>query len=157
MASRYFNWKALGQAAAAGSVVLSLLFVGYEIRQNTAVARASAAQAFTQQIVDLNAVLIAEGFPQLNARMIEGELRDGFSSAEQFQIDVTHLSLLRIWESMYRAVQEGLVDPELLVPLSGSGPSPWTLPYFVQSWPQYRGAFTEDFARYFERARGLED
>lgn len=153
--SKTVNWNSIGRFIAAASVVISLLFVGYEIRQNTAVARATAAQAFTQQIVDLNAILISEGFPVLNARMVEGAIRADFSTAEQFQIDVTHLSLLRIWESLYRGVQEGIVDDTMLDPLSGDGPGPWTLPYFVESWPQYRGSFTDDFAIFFEEARKL--
>jgi len=149
------DWKLVGQILAAAGVVLSLLFVGYEIRQNTSVARTTAAQAFTQQIIDLNAILVTEGFPELNARMADGELRRDFTSAELLQIDVTHLSLLRIWESLYRAVQEGIVDEDLLDPVGGAGPSPFSLPYFTESWPSYRGAFTEDFALFFEVRLGL--
>ncbi len=149
------DWKTVGQILAAASVVFSLLFVGYEIRQNTAVARMTAAQAFTQQIIDLNAILVTEGFPELASRMTDGELRKDFTPAELFQIDVTHLSLLRIWESVYRSVQERIVDEGLLDPVGGAGPSPFSLPYFEESWPLYRGAFTEDFAQFFEERVSL--
>ena len=147
--------KTMGQMLAAASVVLSLLFVGYEIRQNTSVARTAAAQAFTQQIIDLNAILVADGYPALNTRMAEGALRSDFNPDEQMIIDVTHMSLLRIWESYFRAVEAGIVDEEILNPLGGAGPSPFGHAYFVESWPFYRGGFTEDFASYFEGERGL--
>ena len=35
------------------------------------------------------------------------------------------------------------------------GPTPFQYPYFIESWPSYRGAFTEDFASYFEELVGL--
>ena len=147
--------KTIGQMLAAASVVMSLLFVGYEIRQNTAVARTAAAQAFTQQIIDLNAILVAEGYPALNTRMAEGALRADFNSDDQMRIDVTVMSLLRIWESLFRAVEVGIVDEELLNPIGGAGPSPFDYPHFIESWPFYRSGFTEDFAAYFEGRRGL--
>lgn len=149
------NWKALGQISAASGVVLSLLFVGYEIRQNTAVARMSAAQAFTQQIIDINAILMSDGFSDTNVRAMSGASRSEFAPEEQFELDMVMLSLLRVWESLFRSVEVGIVDAELLEPLGGSGPSPWTSPYFLESWPQYRDAFTGDFAEYFEQVRGL--
>ena len=147
--------KAIRETVGFLAVVASLVFVGWEIRQNTAVARAAAAQAFTQQIIDHNAILVAEGYPALNTRMAEGELRADFNSDDQMRIDVTAMSTLRIWESLFRGVQVGIVDEELLNPLGGAGPSPFDYPYFIESWPFYRGGFTEDFASYFEARRGL--
>ena len=146
--------KAVRGTLAALGVIASMVFVGTEIRQNTSVARMAASQAFTQQILDLNQVLIAEGFPELNAKMLQGELRADFSDAEQLQIDVTHLSLLRIWESLYRAVQVGIVEEDLLAPL-GEGPGPFGLAYFQELWQQYRSTFTDDFANFFEARIGL--
>ena len=145
----------LGQVLAAASVVLSLLFVAYEIRQNTAVARIAAAQAFTQHIIDLNQVLIADDMSELNSRILEGAVRSEFTPSERFKLDMAMLSLLRVWESSYRGVEAGILDREVLDPIGGAGPSPFGVAYFLESWPNYRGAFTEDFASYFEEQRGL--
>ena len=66
------NWNVIGQLVAGAGVVLSLMFVGYEIHQNTAVARMAAAQAFTQQIIDINAIIVSGDMPSLNTRLAAG-------------------------------------------------------------------------------------
>ena len=109
-----FNWNLLGQLLAAAGVVVSLIFVGYEIRQNTAVARSAAAQAFTQQIIDINAIIVSGDMPQINARLEAGGKRADFTPEEQFILDINLISLVRVWESLFRSVQEGIVEQELL-------------------------------------------
>ena len=106
--------KAIRETLAALGVIASMIFVGLEIRQNTAVARMVAAQTFTQQQLDLNQVIMTEGYPELNTRMIEGALRQDFSSGDQLRLDATNLSVIRIWESLYRSVQLGIQDEEML-------------------------------------------
>ena len=149
-----FSWQAAGQLLATVSVVLSLLFVGLEIRQNTAVARMTASQAFTQQLIDINQIVVTELYAPLNTRINAGELRDRFTAEEQLRIDVTLISILRIWESLYRAVQVGVTDPEMIDGLR-DGPGPFRNQYFRESWPFYRGTFTDDFAAFVEDALDL--
>lgn len=145
-----FNWNTIGQALGAAGVVLSLIFVGYQIRQNTAVARAAAAQAFTQQLVDINAVLIAGKAPLLNVRLMAGANRSDFTEEERFILDIDLISLVRIWESLYRSVQAGIVDEALLEPIGKHGQGPFFTPYFTESWKTYKSAFSDDFVAYFE-------
>ena len=153
-ASRRIGGRAIGQAIATLSVVLSLGFVGYEIRQNTATARIAVAQAFTQQLLDITPILTAERFLALNRRVVEGARREDFDVIEQGEIDIPLLGLLRIWESLFRAVQEDVADPEMLEAL-GDGPGPFRSDYFRDSWPYYRETFTDDFAEFVEESLGL--
>jgi hypothetical protein len=145
-----FNWNLLGQLLAAAGVVVSLIFVGYEIRQNTAVARSAAAQAFTQQIIDINAIIVSGDIPQINARLEAGGKRADFTPEEQFILDINLISLVRVWESLFRSVQEGIVERELLEPIAKRGQNPFFTPYFTQSWPRYKDTFSQDFVTYFE-------
>lgn len=144
------NWGIVSQVLVAASVVLSLILVAYEIRQNTSVAKVAAAQAFTQQIIDINAIIVSGDMPELNARLIAGEHRNEFTEDEQFMLDINLLSLIRVWESTYRAVRAGIVDEEILVPLGKRGVTPFFTPYFTKSWDTYRLNFTADFVTFFE-------
>lgn len=144
------NWNLLGQLLAAAGVVVSLTFVGYEIRQNTAVARSSAAQAFTQQIIDINAIIVSGDMPKFNTRLMSGKGRSDFTPEEQFILDINLISLVRVWESLFRSVQEGIVEQELLEPMAKRGQTPFFTTYFTQSWPIYKDTFSEDFVTYFE-------
>ena len=67
---------------------------------------------------------------------------------------MTLLSQLRIWESLYRSVESGLVDPDMLR-AALDGPGPFELEYFIESWPEYRVGFAPDFVVYFEARVGL--
>lgn len=148
------RWKALGQVLATLSVVLSLGFVGFEIRQNTVVARITASQVFTQQLIDINQIVITDLYAPLNTRINAGELRDDFTPDELLRIDVTIESILRIWESLYRSVQAGVTDPEMIEGLR-DGRGPFFNDYFRESWPDYKGAFTDDFVAFVEEALDL--
>jgi hypothetical protein len=144
------NWNVVGQIFAAAGVVVSLMFVGYEIRQNTAVARAAAAQAFTQQLIDINAIIVSGDMPQINTRLESGETRSRFTPEERFVLDINLISLVRVWESLFRSVQEGIIEQDLLEPMARRGQNPFFTPYFTESWSRYRSTFSEDFVAYFE-------
>lgn len=148
------NWNVISQLVAGAGVVLSLIFVGYEIRQNTAVARMAAAQAFTQEIIDINAIIVSGDMPSLNTRLAAGDSRSEFTAKEQFVLDINLISLVRVWESLYISVQAGIVDEEMLHPMAERGVTPFFTPYFTESWPNYKSVFTEDFVAYFESRLG---
>jgi hypothetical protein len=141
--------KAVRETLAALGVIASLVFVGMEIRQGTAVARIAAAQTMAEHQLGLNQVLISETMTDLNARLLAGDSREAFAPVEQLQLDATHLSVLRTWESLYTVVNEGIVDSSVLEGMS-QGLNPFGAPYVRESWPIYRGSFTEDFATYVE-------
>ena len=141
--------KAIRETLAALGVIASLVFVGMEIRQNNTVARMSAYQAFTQQLIDQSMLVIAGEYPALNARMTRGESREEFTLEETLHIDMVYMGLLRTWESLYRAVQLGVLDEEMLA-IIDSNVGPFRFAYFQESWSDFRTTFTEDFATFFE-------
>lgn len=77
-------------------------------------------------------------------------------SVDQSRLDATHLRVIRIWESLYSSAQVGIQLNQTLDAIT-DGPSPFEAPYFDESWPFYRGAFTEDVATYFEQLLELAE
>ena len=148
--------KAIRETLGFVAVVAGLVFVGMEIRQNTVVARMTASQVFTQQLIDLHQFVVTDLYAPLNSRIKAGELREDFTADELLRIDVTLMNLLRIWESLYRSVQAGVTDPEMIDGLR-DGPGPFFNDYFRESWPFYRGTFTEDFAAFVEGSLNLSN
>ncbi len=142
--------KSAVQILATGSVILSLGFVGYELRQNTSVARMGAYQAFADGVAERNHMLATDPIlTPLVTRVSAGAMPDEFSAVEQVRIRLNFAGLLRLWEGLYRSVQEGVLPSETLEVVGQGGA--FNNPYFRSIWPtRLRSSFTEDFVEFFE-------
>lgn len=144
---------ALREVLAAAGVVLSLIFVGYELRQNRQVARAAAVQAIADQSLDV--ILTWSSDPQsvqLLAQVLDGATPDAFSRDENAKLRLMFLALLRIAESRYRQAELGVVsDPTIF----GGAASVLNSPYLEARWADLRGSVAPDFAERFETQYGL--
>ena len=140
--------RGLGQIIGTAGVVLSLVFVGYEIRQNTQVARAATVQSLSDQSIE---ILLAWSLdPQaadLLGRVVAGQLPEQFSDAENVRLRLMYLTGLRSAEAGYRQLVLGLVgDSEWM----GGSAAMYRAPYLAQRWSEFRPAVAADFADWFE-------
>ena len=133
----------------AAGVILSLLFVGYEIRQNTAVARTEAFHSF---MADRSALLdIIATDPVLTpliARAVGGEQAESFDEVERLRLQVYFTRSIRNWEGLFTAVREGVLDDEVLGVVGGGGA--FDNDFFRAVWPSLRHRFAPDFVQFFE-------
>jgi hypothetical protein len=144
-----FSARAIGEVVAVLGVVLSLFFVGLQLRQNALVSRAGAYQEL--------GIAMAEGW---RLRASDRELNDLISAAGSTDPDVRSkltdsdvrrvwaytLSFLRIYQSAYLEVQQGLLRPEALEDLGLRGLKQSTL--LQNMWPSVRGQLSVEFADY---------
>lgn len=147
--------REIGEAVAILGVVLSLFFVGLQLRQNALVSRASAYQ-------DLG-IAMAEGW---RLRASDRELNDlvyragsadpddwsNLTDSDIRRVRAYLLSTLRIYQSAYLEVQEGLLRPEALEDLGIDGMRETSL--LQNMWPFVRGQLSVEFADYL--ASGLD-
>lgn len=144
----------LRQAAATLGVILSLVFVGYEIRQNTQVARAAAVQATIDQILQWQAASAAD--PEW-IRIIH-TLRSGGTFSDLSPIDQQKYhwivsSTVRITENRFRQMQMGVIDESDLGAGGGvSNPSWFRSPHFLEWWgsADRTESWAPDFLEFFE-------
>ncbi|MEE4175280.1 MAG: hypothetical protein V2I57_13590 [Xanthomonadales bacterium] len=135
-------------------VIVSLLFVGWEIRQNTKVARAAAIQATAEQILDWQAEVATDE----DAIRVFTALRSGVPFAELSPEDKQRYgwivsATVRIMENRYRQVQMGIIDPEDMGIAGGtSNPNWFRSPYFLEYWASLEpeGSWAPDFLEFFE-------
>ena len=131
-------------------VIAGIVFLGYEMRQNTQVARQEAYSSFAQSINDVNTTIMAS--PELAAiiaRASEGASRSEFSRAEQLQYDLAIIGLVRVFEGHYQSLEDDIVDESYFRTVS-TGTGPWAQAYFREYWPQVRPTFDPEFVEYFE-------
>jgi len=153
---RRIQWKEL---VAALGVVLSLLFVGYQIRQNTLVARGQTRQnlaTLNQQWLILQSQ-DAEFHELWRRAWIASDTT--LSSSDSARANFMMLLNLRRLENVYFQFSEGLVDESALRSY-GLQPSAAILsvyrgPRFRAYWEKTRESFHPGFVRFFEENVGL--
>jgi len=90
-------------------VLGGLLFVGYEIRQNTVQLRAESSRSITESVNDLNIGIYSDS--EFAAVLIKGtEDRAALSPVERYQFDMFQFSRLNIAEYVLDLEREGVSD-----------------------------------------------
>jgi hypothetical protein len=146
--------KAVRETLAALGVMASLVFVGWEIQQNTAVARAAGYEAFMAGITDHASMLAtADVLAPLVVRYEAGASPDDFTPEEQLRITLNYVVLIRNWEGLYRWVAEGIL-PRSTLDMVGAGGA-FGNDYFRSLWPSLRSSFAPGFVDFFEERVGL--
>jgi hypothetical protein len=139
--------RLLGQALGALGVILSLGFVAYEIRQNTAAVRSGTIQAISEQ-----------SFTSVAQPVENGELREALQAAttgdtltvdQRFHLDIWYTGLLRIQQNRYMQTQLGTLGEEAALFIGGRGGA-YALPAFQEYWEANRSGFPEEFAAWLE-------
>tara|TARA_B110000438_G_scaffold11103_1_gene11058 strand:+ start:44 stop:511 length:468 start_codon:yes stop_codon:yes gene_type:complete len=140
----------IAQVLAILGVIISLAFVGLEINQNTSLARNQAYLEYVESLKDLTLEIATdEALPGLIARLVEGEMEEGFSAEDNVRIPLFQNATVRVWEGLYRSWSAGYLPQEAVANIGGG-----TLlnnDYFRQkSWPAIKVHFSPDFVTFFE-------
>ena len=147
--------RALGEIIAVASVVLSLLFVGLQFRQSTIASKAAAYQELGIATSDLLQSLSDNGELSNLIGRAASTGPNGINSLTELElaraINWTE-GTLRLYETVYLQVQQGLLDPEALEYLGWAGFRGGTL--LKNMWPHVKDGMPSDFADYLESSLG---
>lgn len=138
------------------AVVASLVFVGVEIRQNTAVARTQArndlATLNQEWLMQLAADLdLSEDF---DAHFSYEEPRD-LSATEEIRANRVMVVLLRRLENAYLLFEEGLIPESALTSYGMQGPWFSSTQFRSVFWPSFKSAADPSFVEFAESTWGL--
>jgi hypothetical protein len=137
-------------------VLVSLVFVGMELRQNTLVARAQA----RSELATLDQEwLLALGQDPAAARAWRVYWYDDdlgpLSPVEESQAYYIMIAMIRRLETTYFHHQQGLIPREALANY-GMGSGVFASSRFrTEFWPVIRGNFDPEFVSFFESVQGL--
>ena len=137
---------------AAAGVVGSLIFVGLEVRQNTAAVRGATYQAISDASVGSAEWLATDEYIRaLMVRVTQGAVPDDFSEEDNLAVAGIYYSIIRRIENVYLQVNEGLISQTAYQHFRPGRGAFLAAPYFALVWPRYRNDFASDFVRFFER------
>lgn len=133
---------------AAGGVILSLLFVGLEIRDNTNAVRGATIQGISDQSIIVT-LAIAE-IPEMRSgysKILAGRDEE-LTPAEEDAVTQLYSAAMRISENRFRQLDLGVLDSPSSV---GGGSVLYRVPFFRAYWANRRSAYPDDFVDYVER------
>jgi hypothetical protein len=135
-------------------IIVSLIFVGLELRQNSAVARLEAHNSFITGMAEFsNQIAYDEEF---SAMMLRTYLEPGsITQLENLRFQSFYRSVIYLWYGLYQSVEEDILSDQYLS-LIGQG-GLFNHPVFKRQWETLRPAFNEDFVVFFEGLPWNED
>ena len=114
------------------AIVVSLIFVGLEVRQSAAATRGATQQALAAAARDASEALVADQeTADLTLRFLRSDDWSDFSEVERFQIVILFTTMLRVYESAHYQWRE-------------------SMPGLSKYWDERQDYFDESFQRYFE-------
>ena len=150
--------QALARAAATIGVILSLLFVGLELRQSRQLARAEVRQG----LADRNAQVISSisDNPELARAWLEMWGSSVSRGLELTAVDSTQaiyalFGMLRHVENVYLQYLEGVVDESVLTSYGFRRNSTLMLPQFETFWSDAKNRFDPRFVEALDTEYGL--
>jgi len=133
------------------AIVISLIFVGLEVRQSAAATRGATQQALADSAREASGALVGDQeTADLMLRFLSAADWSDFSEVERFRIVILFTTMLRVYESAYYQWSESNLAPEIWAgweaSLRGTAPMPGVAIY----WEERRHYFDERFQLYFE-------
>jgi len=129
------------------AVVAGLVFVGLEIRQNTAIARAETRQALTEQSLEsINALSTNEELGRQLDLWLWGD--DGHTDAcadGLHQVCRWVRGQVRILENAFLQYEEGLIDESVFLSYGWQDSPLIRSPHFAPWWRAIRSSYHPDF------------
>ncbi len=138
---------------AATGVILSLVFVGLEIRQNTLAVRSSTRQALSDSHRDLVlGSLLSEQHSALISRTFLGETSEGFTDHENTQLFGYYVVYISHLHNTYLQREAGVIDDEVFEAYGWKSPVIRT-PHFDEWSERALATVTPAFADFFRQWR----
>lgn len=148
------KYREAAELFAAVAVVVSLIFVGLELRQSTIASRASAYQEIGIATSEFWYILatnprLSDIFYAVNEGGVEA-YEELSASDRQLWINMT-VGSLRAYETVYLQVEQGLLEPEALTSLGYEGLR--NSEAFTFMWDDIKVHVDTSFATYIENSR----
>jgi len=141
------GWLEIGTTI---GVILSLVFVGMEIRQNTQAVKGATIEALAAQSIEfVTAWSTDEVMPGILGRVRDGALPEDLSADELSRVRLAYITGLRSYESRYWQFRLGILDEQAFEMLAGNAAF-WRTPMFRALWSSVRIQVGEEFAEFFE-------
>ena len=141
------DWGSIGELVAAIATVITLVYLSFQIRQNSMATHSASFHAISDSMNHIN-VAVAQ-VPDLARIWLSGAAdRSGLSEAERHQFDMICLSYFHVFETMHYQARKGAGDYALVKTEQRSLAGLLAMPGVREWWLDNPFAFSDDYRRY---------
>ena len=140
----------LGQTIAVVALLVSLIFVGIQIRQNTKATKAASHHAITDSFNQINSII---GTDPISARIWRLGLDDlgNLNEDEQMSFNFLCIAYMRVFETLYYQKHNGTIEAQLFNAEKRSIMWAATFPGFREWWATNEISFSDEFRAYVDQ------
>jgi len=137
----------IGEFVSALAVVISLLYLAIQIRQNTRSLRASAHQSITSHIAELNRTIVEHGEV---AAILEAGLTNpvGLSPADRRRFNAYNSARFRHYDNLYYQYRVGTLERSQWNGFDALLRTHLRQPGIVRWWEESSGFYSDEFVSY---------
>lgn len=141
----------ISQLVGAAAVVASLIYVALQLRLSNALARAEAYRVVSLRVSEMTGEWAKDEdfIPVVRTTLFERTAQmDDLSPDQRTKLVLYYSSSLRIYETIHRQVEAGVLDEDAYDMLGGVM---FRAPVFSDVWQSLGAAYSPDFARLIEK------
>jgi hypothetical protein len=155
------DWEMIGSIAeliGATGVILSLLYVGRQLKQSNSMSRSAARQQISAAMNDWaisisSSPTLAEAYSKVHSNDL---VYDDASPEERVQLTYSLVAFVGQQQFIYEMWKEGNLSDREAAEINRPGSVLLTKPYFSSVWPLIRASFPSDFVGWFDKKYGLD-
>jgi len=156
------NWDAISSIAemiGAIGVILSLLYVGRELRQSNSMARSATRQELNTAVNNWSmGIATSQALSDDIAKVLfQDFVRNDAPDDQKVRIAFTLFAVINQQHYAYEQWKEGIISEYELNEIFGPGTPLLKRPYLRSVWPQMRTSFPTDFRYWYEARFQLGD
>jgi hypothetical protein len=141
------SWKDLTEILGVIGVIGSLIFVAFQIQQNTNAVRGATIQAILDRSYDATVLSVENA----DLRAAHQAACDGTLTADQrAHLMYYYRALLRLQLNRFFQVQLGILDEETALNIGGKA-SAYRRPIFAELWAEGKDEYSPEFQAFIER------
>ena len=145
-----WNSKNIVETIGIAALILSLVFVGFELRQNSAIARMEAHNQFLAAMSE--GVRGQADNPELSSLIWDVTTNrknlEDLTGGERMQIRQIYMGNLYTWYALFQSIQEGILDEKYLENIANGGLH--NSDTFRALWPGIRQNYSDEFVEFFK-------
>lgn len=151
------NWDAIGaigEIVGASAVVVSLVYLGLQIRSQNKQAKLSALREMSRELRGTTAMFADPNISDIFVRANEDY--GSISDAESVQLMVLTTNIFRAWENAFLESKVGNLEESVWQGLSREYTQTMGIPSFQHIWDRRKQNFDAEFRRYVDSIDAVE-
>jgi hypothetical protein len=131
-------------------VIAGIVFLAYELRQNTNVARSSAIQSIAQLTYEHNMRVATDPALRTLQDVLDKEGASNLSAEQKSQVFAVFTALMVLQQNRFEQMELGIIDESSGFGIGGTGAA-YRRPIFAEFWAERRDRYPQDFQEFMEK------